>query len=122
MPTHLQRPPPTAHSLRLQAKGYPIWTRKGDTNAFFTLFFDSLVTQLGMVRKSGTGGVLSRPRCAVPKLPSRRPTRIQQMSNAYVVGFTPAFVYKHFMGGLTVSLFVGNVYYALQASKVAMKT
>ena len=106
----------------MQAKGYPIWTRKGDTNAFFTLFFDSLVTQLGMVRKSGTGGVLSRPRCAVPKLPSRRPTRTQQMSNAYVVGFTPEFVYKHFMGGLTVSLFVGNVYYALQASKVAMET
>lgn len=46
----------------------------------------------------------------------------QQMSNAYVVGFTPEFVYKHFMGGLTVSLFVGNVYYALQASKVAMET
>ena len=44
------------------------------------------------------------------------------MSNAYIVGFTPDFVYKHFMGGLTVSLFVGNVYYALQASKVAMET
>jgi len=88
-PTHLQRP---LRPLRLQAKGYPIWTRKGDTNAFFTLFFDSLVTQLGM------------------------------MSNAYIVGFTPDFVYKHFMGGLTVSLFVGNVYYALQASKVAMET
>ena len=75
------------------AKGYPFWTLRGDTTSFLMLFFDCLATQM-----SGIGAMV------------------------YGIGFTHSFVYGHFMGGVGVSLLFGNVYYALQASKVAMRT
>lgn len=75
------------------AKGYPFWTLRGDTTAFLMLFFDILATQMG-----GIGAAV------------------------YGVGFTHAFIYSHWMGGAGISLLFGNAYYALQASKLAMKT
>ncbi|KAL1526145.1 hypothetical protein AB1Y20_014873 [Prymnesium parvum] len=82
----------TFRPSNIRAKNYPLWTLKGDTNAFFALFFDNLATQLNLV------GI------------------------AVSFGFTPGFVYHHFMGGVGASLLFGNLYYSLQASKVAMRT
>jgi len=73
-------------------RGYPFWTAKGDTSAFLALFFDSLATQLALI------------------------------GMAIKEGFDPTFLYSHFMGGVGLSIFVGNLYYSLQASKVAMRT
>ncbi|CAE8629384.1 unnamed protein product [Polarella glacialis] len=75
------------------AKGYPWWTPAGDTGAFFVLFFDNLATQLSLVGMA-----------------------------IYVIGIPAEFVWRNFMGGVGVSIFVGNLYYSLQASKVAMQT
>ena len=72
--------------------GYPCWTFKGDTNSFLTLAFDNLATQLSLV------GIISG------------------------LGYTSEFAYEYMMPGVGISLLFGNLYYALQASKVAMKT
>lgn len=75
------------------AKGYPLWTPAGDTGAFFALFFDNLATQLSLA-----GMAIG------------------------IIGIPAEFVWRNFMGGVGVSIFVGNLYYAMQASKVAMRT
>lgn len=72
--------------------GYPCWTIKGDTNSFLTLAFDNLATQLSLV------------------------------GMCVGLGYTSEFVYEYMMPGVGLSLLFGNLYYALQASKVAMKT
>ena len=74
------------------AKGYPFFTN-ADLTSFIMLFFDNLATIFGCV------GAL-----------------------VFVVGFTPQFVYTHMMGGACISFAWGNLLYAFQASKVAMKT
>lgn len=75
------------------AKGYPFWTLTGDTTSFLMLFFDILATQMG-----GIGAMV------------------------FGIGFTHEFIFSHMMGGAGISLLFGNVYYGLQASKVAMQT
>jgi len=74
------------------ARGYPIW-RKGDTDAFFALWADNLATQLSVLAV-----ILGLP------------------------GMPNDFVYKNMMPGVGISLFFGNVYYALQASRKAAET
>ena len=66
--------------------------RSGDTAAVFALFFDNLATQLSLA------------------------------GLAVGLGFDASFVSTHFMGGVGVSIFLGNLYYSLQASKVAMRS
>jgi len=78
------------------AKGYPWWT-KGDTDAFFVLFFDNLATQLSLA-----GGAIA--------------------GFGPGLGLPPKFVWENFFGGVGLSVFIGNLYYALQASKVAVRS
>ena len=66
--------------------------KTGDTSAMFALFFDNLATQLSLA------GI------------------------AVGLGFDADFVSTHFMGGVGMSIFVGNLYYSMQASKVATQS
>lgn len=74
------------------AKGYPIFN-SADLTSFIMLFFDNLATIFGCIN-----------------------------ALVFVVGFTPDFIYSHMMGGACISFAWGNILYAFQASKVAMKT
>jgi AGZA family xanthine/uracil permease-like MFS transporter len=76
----------------IRAKGYPFFSN-ADLTSFIMLFFDNLATIFGV-----NGAMIG------------------------VLGFTPSFVYSHFMGGACISFAWGNILYAFQASKVAMKT
>lgn len=82
----------TFRPSNMRAKGYAWWIGKGDTNAFLAILLDNIATILTLA------------------------------GMAIGLGFEPQFVYSHFMGGVGLSILVGNVYYALQASKVAMQT
>lgn len=82
--------------VNMRAKGYPFWTKMGDTQAFLALFLDNLATQLSLIGIAMFG--FGSP------------------------SFSAEFVYSHFMGGVGISLLFGNAYYALQASKLAVKT
>eukprot|EP00929_Paragymnodinium_shiwhaense_P042741 TRINITY_DN2206_c0_g2_i10.p1 TRINITY_DN2206_c0_g2~~TRINITY_DN2206_c0_g2_i10.p1 ORF type:complete len:633 (-),score=74.48 TRINITY_DN2206_c0_g2_i10:470-2368(-) len=81
-----------SRALSDKGRTYPWWT-KGDTDAFFALWSDNLGTQLALL-------------AAVSRL-DRWPK---------------SFAIDHFMPGVGISLLFGNVYYALQASKVAART
>jgi AGZA family xanthine/uracil permease-like MFS transporter len=76
----------------IRAKGYPLWTLRGDSSAFVALFMDNLATQLSLA------GIIIG------------------------AGMPASFVWGKFFGGVGISLLFGNLYYSLQASKVAMRT
>mmetsp|Transcript_29690 Transcript_29690/g.84968 ORF Transcript_29690/g.84968 Transcript_29690/m.84968 type:complete len:573 (+) Transcript_29690:87-1805(+) len=83
----------TLNPKNIIGKGYPWWTARGDSSAFFALFMDNLATQLSLA-----GMAIG------------------------VVGMPAAFVWEKFFGGVGISIFLGNLYYTLQASKVAMRS
>lgn len=82
----------TFNPKNMIAREYGFWDLRGDTAAFLALFFDNLATILSLF------GPLAG------------------------IGFPMDFVYEHFAGGLGLSLFLGNCYYSLQASKYATRT
>lgn len=83
----------TFRPSNVMLKGYSFWDARGDTGAFFSVFFDNLGTQLSLL------GIA-----------------------IYVIGFPADFMYSHMMGGVGLSLLFGNTYYYMQACKVAKKT
>eukprot|EP00397_Hematodinium_sp_SG-2012_P028397 GEMP01029895.1.p1 GENE.GEMP01029895.1~~GEMP01029895.1.p1 ORF type:complete len:624 (+),score=109.36 GEMP01029895.1:220-2091(+) len=86
----------------IRSTGYPLW-RKGDTDAFFALWSDNLGTQLLLISLLI---MYITPENASPEL----------------IAEIQLFPYRRILPGLGISLFVGNVYYFLQASKVARRT
>jgi len=83
----------TLNPKNIIGKGYPWWTARGDSSAFFALFMDNLATQLSLA-----GMAIG------------------------AVGLPAQFVWEKFFGGVGLSIFVGNLYYTFQASKVALRT
>mmetsp|Transcript_68313 Transcript_68313/g.193531 ORF Transcript_68313/g.193531 Transcript_68313/m.193531 type:complete len:582 (+) Transcript_68313:67-1812(+) len=82
----------TFNPKNIVAKGYPLWTVRGDSSAFVALFMDNLATQLSLA------------------------------GMAMGFGMPASFVWEKFFGGVGLSIFLGNLYYTLQASKVAMRS
>jgi len=72
---------------------YKWWDIRGDSSAFFALFMDNLATQLSLA-----GMAIG------------------------AVGLPASFVWEKFFGGVGLSIFVGNLYYSMQAAKVAARS
>mmetsp|Transcript_37418 Transcript_37418/g.87631 ORF Transcript_37418/g.87631 Transcript_37418/m.87631 type:complete len:379 (-) Transcript_37418:19-1155(-) len=83
----------TLNPKNLLPSQYPWWNMKGDSSAFFALFMDNLATQLNLA-----GMAIG------------------------AVGLPASFVWEKFFGGVGLSIFVGNLYYSMQAAKVAQRT
>jgi len=92
----LELPGEFAQSLNpknLLPSEYPWWTLRGDSSAFFALFMDNLATQLSLA-----GMAIG------------------------AVGIPAEFVWEKFFGGVGLSIFLGNLYYSMQAAKVAARS
>jgi len=83
----------TLNPKNLLPSSYPWWTLRGDSSAFFALFMDNLATQLNLA-----GMAIG------------------------AVGLPADFVWEKFFGGVGLSIFVGNLYYSMQAAKVARRS
>jgi len=83
----------TLNPKNLLPSSYPWWDLRGDSSAFFALFMDNLATQLSLA-----GMAIG------------------------AVGLPAKFVWEKFFGGLGLSIFVGNLYYSMQAAKVAARS
>mmetsp|Transcript_2546 Transcript_2546/g.3531 ORF Transcript_2546/g.3531 Transcript_2546/m.3531 type:complete len:181 (-) Transcript_2546:8-550(-) len=83
----------TLNPRNLLPSSYKWWDLRGDSSAFFALFMDNLATQLNLA-----GMAIG------------------------AVGLPADFVWEKFFGGVGLSIFVGNLYYSMQAAKVAQRT
>ncbi|KAL9138894.1 xanthine/uracil permease [Amphidinium carterae] len=83
----------TLHPKNLLPSSYRWWDLRGDSSAFFALFMDNLATQLSLA-----GMAIG------------------------AVGLPAQFVWEKFFGGVGLSIFVGNLYYSMQAAKVAHRS